>query len=220
MVLEHGQGKSAQKLAKAELVVYDPSFYKKPHVYDGNRRYALLVVDMLNDFVTGAIKCERMIPKIMNVARLVDAARDAGVPVIYSNDAHRPSDFELHRWQPHAMRGTPGAEVIEELRPKNKIDYVVPKNFYSSFYETDLQHVLTGLYDGKGANTLVLAGLHADCCVRHTTADAFFRRYEVAVVEDAVESFSEAQLQVGLQYVRYWYLADVMHSKEAVKLFR
>jgi len=218
MVLDHGKESAAEKLAKAESPIYDPSLCKRPFVYDAKRRYALLVVDMLNDFITGAIKCERMIPKISHVSHVVDAARQAGVPVIYSNDAHRRSDFELYRWLPHAMQGTWGGEVIKELTPKNGKDHLVPKRSYSSFYETDLDHILRGLYDEEGANTLLLAGLHADCCVRHTAADAFFRRYEVVVVEDAVESFTEAQLRIGIEYVRYWYLADAISSKEAARL--
>ena len=74
-------------------------------------------------------------------------------------------------------------------------------------------------HDGKGANTLVLSGLHTDCCVRHTCADAFFRGYETVVAEDAVNSFTELQYRTGLQYIRFWYLTDVLPTKKIVKLF-
>ena len=51
---------------------------------------AILVVDMLNDFVTGAIGCDRARAIVPATARLLDAAREKGVPVIFCNDAHRP----------------------------------------------------------------------------------------------------------------------------------
>ena len=49
---------------------------------------AVLVVDMLNDFVTGALTCDRGKAIVPATARLLDAARAAGVPVIFCNDAH------------------------------------------------------------------------------------------------------------------------------------
>jgi len=217
MPSSHGHGKEGRSMAEEERrFVYPPSSYKPPRVYREDRRYAVLVVDMLEDFIYGVLKCDRMVPKIPNVAAILDASRASAIPVVYCNDSHKPSDFELNRWQPHAMRGTKGAQVIKELSPK-KGDYVVPKSSYSSFHETELDDVLRSLYAGRGANTLVVAGVTTDCCVRHTAADAFFRRYEVDVAEDGVEAFSDVQHEVGLQYVRYWYLCGVYGSKRIIK---
>lgn len=221
MSSSHGLGSEGRKIAELEAAtsVYPPSSFKPPAVYDGARRYAVVVVDMLEDFIYGVLKCDRMVPKIPNVAALLDASRANGIPVVYCNDSHKPSDFELNRWEAHAMRGTKGAQVIPEIAPKGS-DYVVPKSTYNSFHATELDDVLRSLYEGKGANTLVIAGVTTDCCVRHTAADAFFRRYEVEVVEDGVEAFSEAQHVAGLQYVRYWYLCGVTGSKELAKRFK
>ncbi len=214
----HGHGKDGRAMAEMEArsVVYPPASFKEPLVYRQDRRYAVLVVDMLHDFIYGVLKCDRMVPKIPNVAALLDASRANAIPVVYCNDSHKPSDFELNRWEAHAMRGTKGAGVIEEIAPKRR-DYVVPKSTYSSFQQTELDDILRSLYGGKGANTLVISGVTTDCCVRHTAADAFFRRYEVEVVEDGVEAFSDVQHQVGLQYIRYWYLSGVSSSKDLIK---
>jgi nicotinamidase-related amidase len=214
----HGRGRDGRALAEKEArgFVYPPSTYAAARVYNKERRYAVLVVDMLEDFIYGVLKCDRMVPKIPNVAAVLDASRAGGVPVLYCNDSHKPSDFELNRWEPHAMRGTKGAQVIRELAPK-ETDFVVQKSSYSSFQQTELDDVLRSLYGGKGANTLAIAGVTTDCCVRHTAADAFFRRYEVEVVEDGVEAFSDAQHEVGLQYIRYWYLCNVSPSAQLAK---
>ena len=53
------------------------------------KRPAILVVDMLNDFVYGALTCERGKAIVPATAALLDAARQKGVPVIFCNDAHR-----------------------------------------------------------------------------------------------------------------------------------
>ena len=77
---------------------------------------AILVVDMLNDFVTGALACDRGKAIVPATARLLKAAREKGVPVIFCNDCHIPGiDRELKLWGNHALKGTPGAEVIPEL---------------------------------------------------------------------------------------------------------
>ena len=49
---------------------------------------AVLVVDMLNDFVTGALTCDRAKAIVPATAKLLEAARKAGKPVIFCNDAH------------------------------------------------------------------------------------------------------------------------------------
>ena len=49
---------------------------------------AILVVDMLNDFVYGALTCDRGKAIVPATAQLLEAARKKGVPVIFCNDAH------------------------------------------------------------------------------------------------------------------------------------
>ena len=194
--------------------IYNES--KKPFVYDNRRRYAVVVIDMLNDFVLGKLGNERFKSIVPNIRAILDWASEHSIPIIYSNDSHRPTDFELNRWGEHAIRGTWGAEVIEELKPKAR-DFIVPKTTYSGFFNTDLDSILRSLYNSEGANTLILTGLHTDICVRHTAADAFFRGYELIIPYDAVSSFTEAQHLLGLKYLRYAYLADIVSTKQIIK---
>ena len=51
-------------------------------------KYAVLVVDMLNDFVTGALKCDRGLRIVPKTAELLNGCREKGIPVIFCNDAH------------------------------------------------------------------------------------------------------------------------------------
>ncbi len=178
---------------------------------------AVIIVDMLNDFVTGDLKCERAKNIIPNLKKLIEAARKQNVPVIYSNDAHYPHDFEVvHKWGRHAIKGTKGAEVIPELKPTEK-DFIVEKRTYSGFYETGLDSLLRSLYNGEGVKTVILGGLHTHICVRHTAADAFFRGYKIIIAKDGVETFTQEDHEQGLKYLEYVYNAKIMTVDEIIK---
>ncbi len=178
---------------------------------------ALLVVDMVNDFMTGKIanpRAERIVPHIQQL--LEQARADPGDwLVVYANDAHLPSDFELRVWGEHAMAGTRGAQTITELAAHDG-EFVLPKRFYSSFHETGLDPLLRQF----GVDTLVLAGQHTNLCVRHTTADAFFRGYQVIVPPDAVEALSDEDHQSGLRYLEAMYKVDQPDKPDSRQLLQ
>lgn len=175
---------------------------------------AIIVVDMLNDFVYGALTCDRGKAIVPATARLLEAAREKGVPVIFSNDAHlRNIDRELAIWGDHAIAGTPGAEVIPELK-LSEGDYVVPKRRYSGFFQTDLDILLKEL----GVQTVVMTGLHTHMCVRHTSADAFSLGYDVVVAKEATDSFTEEDYLGGLAYLKTCYGADAYTNDELIAM--
>jgi len=166
---------------------------------------AVVVIDMLNDFVTGSLKCERAQRIIPPLQALTNAARSRGVPVIYSNDCHyKGIDHELKLWGDHAIKGTEGAEVIQELTPQDT-DYVIPKRRYSGFFQTDLHLLLKEL----GVDTLVMTGLHANMCVRHTAADAFAWGFQILVPTDGTDAFTAEDYQGGLDYLKQVYGAKI-----------
>ena len=176
---------------------------------------AILVVDMLNDFVTGALGCDRARAIVPATAQLLNAARAAGVPVIFCNDAHLPGiDRELQIWGDHAIAGTKGAEVIPELELCEK-DYVVPKRRYSGFFQTDLDILLKEL----GVKTVIVTGLHAHMCVRHTSADAYCLGYDVVAAKECLNSFTEEEFQGGLAYLKTCYGADAYSNEELIAAF-
>jgi nicotinamidase-related amidase len=182
-------------------------------------RLAVIIIDMLNNFVTGEVRAERAGKIIHPLQKLVEAARKHRIPVIYSNDAHYPTDAEVvHKWGGHAIKGTPGAEVISELEPK-KQDFIVEKRTYSGFYETGLEPLLRSLYDGEGVKTVILGGLHTNICVRHTSADAFFRGYKIVIAEDCVEAFTKEAHEEGLKYLKDVYNAEIKTANGIMREF-
>jgi nicotinamidase-related amidase len=122
-----------------------------------------------------------------------------------------PQEAEVVRkWGNHAIKGTEGAQVISELKVDEGKDYIVEKRTYSGFYETGLDPLLRSLYKGDGVKTVILGGLHTNICIRHTSADAFFRGYQIVVAKDGVEAFTPEDQEQGLKYLENVYNAKVM----------
>ena len=183
------------------------------------KRPAVIIIDMLNDFVTGKLQAKRARKIIRPLRTLVKAARKHGIPVIYSNDAHYQMDVEVvHKWGGHAIKGSPGAEVIPDLKPVDR-DFVVEKRTYSGFYETGLDPLLRSLYKGEGVRIVILGGLHTNICVRHTAADAFFRGYKIVIVKDGVEALTKEDHEQGLRYLEEVYNAKMKKVDEVIQEF-
>ena len=174
---------------------------------------------MLNDFVYGKLRCKRASRIIPNIKMLLDSARKKKIPVFFCNDEHLPVDiYEIRLWGAHAMKGTEGALVITELKP-HESDYVIAKRTYSAFDGTGLDKALAGLYGGKGADTVIITGLHTNICDRHTAYDAFVRNLEILVPEDGVDAFTEDDHKSGLDYLKRVYGAKVMTASEIARMF-
>jgi nicotinamidase-related amidase len=172
----------------------------------GETMKALIVVDMLNDFVDGSLANPRAERIIEPIQRLLAHARDDGWVVVFSNDAHEPDDPELKVWGAHAMAGDPGAQVIEELRPEpTASEFVSPKRAYGAFDGTDLDERLRGL----GVDEVVLVGQQTHICVRHTSYGALIRGYEITVPRDAVCAFEGVDEEEALEYLRSVYGARI-----------
>jgi nicotinamidase-related amidase len=170
---------------------------------------------MLEDFVGGVLANPAARGIVEPIAALAEEGRRReDWVVIYANDAHQPGDFEFKVFGEHALAGSPGAQVIPELRPQEE-DLVVPKRFYSAFTDTDLDTTCR-VHDIR---RVVIVGQHTDCCCRHTAYDAFRRGLDITVVPDATCVYEPAtegryaqRQREALDYLRTFYnpeFADV-----------
>ncbi len=172
-------------------------------------RPALLVVDMLNDFVEGPFAGPGARALVTAVGAAVERARALDIPVVYVCDAHGPDDPEFAVFPPHALAGTPGAEVVPALAP-GAGEPLVRKRRYSGFFETDLEAVLRE----RDVDTLVLVGLQTDCCIAHTAADGFFRGFQIVILEDAVAARTDEGHRQGLEQARRLYGARIVRTAD------
>jgi nicotinamidase-related amidase len=134
-------------------------------VREGNQS-VLLVVDVQVGVMQSAWEAG---PVIHNVARVVDKARAAAVPVIWVQHGDHnlvPGSAEW-AWVPELV-AAPGEALI-------------PKHFNSAFEQTALEDELARL----GASHLVLAGAASNWCIRATAYGALDRGYDLTLVSDA-----------------------------------
>ncbi|HOJ93344.1 MAG TPA: isochorismatase family cysteine hydrolase [Dictyoglomaceae bacterium] len=175
-------------------------------------RYALIIIDMVVDFVTGKFGnpyAQKIVP---NIKELINSAHHLNIPIIYLRDAHTPGDKELEVWGEHAMEGEKGSEIIPELSPEEK-DYVIKKKVYSGFYKTELEELLREL----NVDTVVLTGTSTHICVIHNSADAFFRGFNVIVVSDATASFIPEEHERALKYMKEIHNAKLYMTGELIE---
>ena len=169
---------------------------------------ALLVIDIQHEFVDedGAVFCvggKQMLPKVKT---LIEACRAAGIPVVYTQEVHRPSRIDMGREldgnEPdHCLIGSHGVEIMEEIAPEPG-DLVVTKPRYDAFIGTDLEYVLNGL--GVLPNdTLILCGDATNVCVHYTGAGAHQRDYRIKVVENCCAGSSLEAHEAALAQLDY-----------------
>lgn len=165
---------------------------------------ALVIVDMLEDFVHGALadpRAEAMLPPVME---LLAHAKHEGWVRVFANDAHQPGDPDLAIWGEHAMAGTPGAQIVAELAAvPGPLEVIVPKRAYGAFDGTVLDERLTDL----DVDEVVLAGPHR--CILHTAYGALLRGYGITVPRDAVCAFEGIGESEALEYLRSVYGARI-----------
>jgi len=153
----------------------------------------LIIVDMLNDFVDtekGALAFPKAKEIVNAIREKLDAYRDADKPIIYICDAHDPDDEEFKRFPKHAVKGTWGAEIINELRPLSKSykqnrTFVLTKTRYSGFFSTDLDRILQYF----PIDTVEVCGVCTSICVMDTVGGLANRDYKTFVDMDAIADF-------------------------------
>jgi nicotinamidase/pyrazinamidase len=159
---------------------------------------ALLVIDMLEDFVRSGAPLE--VPRTRDILpalrRRVSLARREKDLVVYVCDSHRKNDPEFTRmgWPPHAVAGTKGAAIVHEISPKPG-DVVVEKRTYSGFHRSNLADVLKR----HGIRSVSLSGCVTNICILYTAADAAMRGYDVTVEEAVVAGLADRSHRFALE---------------------
>jgi ureidoacrylate peracid hydrolase len=152
-------------------------------------RCAVIVIDMQNSFLeVGAVfetpNGRRIIP---NINRIVGRARQALIPVIWTQSDHSPPGggliLERHpviKETKELWRGERSFELYREMVQPNGAEHRIVKHKYDAFFGTNLDEVLKTLK----RDTVVLVGVATDICCESTAMGAFFREYRVVFLRD------------------------------------
>jgi len=159
---------------------------------------ALIIIDMLNDFImeNGALYCGKAASDI--VARIKDKlelARKNNDVVIFLCDAHKSYDKEFQRFPKHAVIHTVGAQIINDLSPVERgREYVIKKTRYSGFYNTNLNVVLKL----NNITHAEVVGVCTHICVMDTVGGLANRDIATFIDKSAVADFDKAAADAAL----------------------
>jgi nicotinamidase-related amidase len=181
------------------------------------RKTGLLFFDMLNVYYRGASEetQKRMKPVVDNAVRLMDAAREAKIPIYYAMANHRPdgesrstvvtdTDMRLRPWPNGdcnptvhgAVEGSWEQGVIEEIAPQPQ-DYIIPKFRWSTFHQTYFDLALRS----RGIDTIIVSGGAVDVGVASTVYSARDHDYNVIIARDACSNSHEDSLAAFMNTV-------------------
>jgi maleamate amidohydrolase len=181
-----------------------------------DRRTALVLVDVLNGFFhpDGSLwydEVERVVPALR---RLLSNARGSGAFVVHAADRHRPdvADHEYSVIPEHLARGGFDAEFFAGFEPFDS-EPVVEKRRYSAFFATDLAILL----HEHRIDTIIVAGVKTNVCIRATATDGFAHGFNVVVPREATNS-NRPHLEAASIEDMERYVARVLPLEDAVEM--
>lgn len=177
---------------------------------------ALIIVDMQNDFVAegGTLRVPAAQGTVRNIRALLNRARKLKMPVAYTQDTSFKGDPEFKIWPAHALQGTWGWQIVDELKPRDG-ELVCVKNRYDGFYGTWLEHFLTYTWDVKN---VIIVGTVANICVLHTAASAGLRWFHVVMPADGISALTEFDQALTLHQVGSLYTGSILRRAKDILL--
>jgi nicotinamidase/pyrazinamidase len=167
-----------------------------PHAPDADR-WALLVVDVQNDFCDGgALAVPGSARAVQQLNGYIESAQAHGATIYASRDWHPAETAHFATfggpWPVHCVQQSPGARFHPDLRlPPETIVVTKGDDPNLAGYSAFDGHTPDGASLGsdlrrRGITHLVVGGLATDYCVRQSVLDGLSAGLEVTVLEDAI----------------------------------
>jgi nicotinamidase-related amidase len=172
---------------------------------------ALLVIDIQREYFEGALPIRHPVGHLGNILKVMDAAKDAKIPVVVVRHHQPDPDSPIFRkgsdmWQLHD-------EV--ESRPR---DVLIDKQLPGSFTNTPLDEFLKE----RNVDTVTIAGYMTQMCCDTTARQAFHRGYKVEFLRDATGTLDVAntagsvtaeQLHDSILVAQQMFISDVIDNE-------
>ncbi len=182
------------------------------------KRPALILIDFVQAYFEKSCDLYADVEDALASAkRVLEAARTAGVLVVFTNVVYHKSGINGGRFFEKAMplknfvEGSPMGAWPSGLCPKDD-ELVVSKQYPSAFFGTSLSTTLTA----AGVDSVILTGLTTSGCVRASCVDACSHGFIPIVVEEACGDRHESPHQANLFDMNAKY-ADVVTEKEILE---
>jgi nicotinamidase-related amidase len=168
---------------------------------------ALLLIDLQNDYFPGGLfPLWNTVKTLAAVKNAVARAHAAGIVVIHIQHIADPEAGIA----PFFNAGTEGARIHPEILLAAPDAPVVIKHFADSFFETNLETVLSE----HGVGELLVCGMMTQNCVTHTAISKSAEKYGVSIVTDCCTTVSEPIHLIALHAVST--RVPLISSKDAI----
>lgn len=159
----------------------------------------LVVVDMQNDFVTGALNNAAALEIIDGIKAEILAAKKRGAAVVFTRDTHGNDYLKTRegRLLPvvHCIKGTHGHEIIDELKPL--AEHVIDKCGFGSV-------ALAEFAAREKFDAVNFVGVCTDICVISNvfTVKSYLPEAELTVISDLCAGVTEESHKTALAAMR------------------
>lgn len=189
--------------------------------FDGSLGFGEAPVLILIDFVEAYFAKDSPLyagveDALASALRIRERARDAGIPVFYTNVVYHPGGADggmFFRKVPALeafVAGNPLGAWPAGLNPAED-EFVISKQYPSAFFGTSLAATLTA----AGIDTLIITGLTTSGCIRATCVDTVSNGFIPIVVADACGDRHEAPHEANLFDMNAKY-ADVVDEATVI----
>ena len=187
------------------------------------RNSALVVVDMLYDFIDGSLACQNADQAVKETLKFIDAqtkgqgGEDHEIldtfPILFVRD-HHPADHSSFKeqggiWPSHCVAGTRGGEIHEELQPYACEELTFDKGCnkekeqYSGFEgENEAGQSLGEILELLETEEVYVCGIATEYCVRNTCEDLLKAGFKVHLLKDCLAYVDHAGHLKALEEMR------------------
>ena len=171
------------------------------------RNNALVIVDMLYDFIDGSLACLNADNAVAGTLRFIDAqtkgqgGEDHEIldtfPILFIRD-HHPADHSSFIgqggiWPPHCVAGTHGGEIHKDLLPYASEELTFDKGCdktveqYSGFDGTNSAGQSLGeIPELMDTTDVYVCGIATEYCVRNTCEDLLKAGFKVHLLKECI----------------------------------
>ena len=168
---------------------------------------ALVVVDMLYDFIDGSLACQNADNAVRETLKFIDAqtkgqgGEDHEIldtfPILFIRD-HHPADHSSFAeqggiWPPHCVAGTHGGEIHKDLLPYVREELTFDKGCdrtveqYSGFDGVNNAGQSLGeILELLDTSEVYVCGIATEYCVRNTCEDLLKAGFKVRLLKDCI----------------------------------
>ncbi len=171
------------------------------------RNSALVVVDMLYDFIDGSLACHNAEQAVAETLKFIDTqtkgqgGEDHEIldtfPILFVRD-HHPADHSSFKeqggiWPSHCVAGTRGGDIHEELQPYACEELTFDKGCdkateqYSGFEGVnEAGQSLGEILELLDTEEVYVCGIATEYCVRNTCEDLLKAGFKVRLLKDCL----------------------------------